>query len=412
MKKFIIDNIVDIDNNQFDRQQRIDWWSQEKLEKAKVMVVGAGATGNETLKNLALLGIGNIFIVDFDTISTSNLSRAVLFRQGDEGKKKTEIAAIRTKELCLAPNAKIVSFHGDIVWELGTGIYDEMDIVLGCLDNIETRIAINRNCWLTNTPWIDAGIYELAARVSVFIPPQLPCYECSLSPDQVRAARVRYSCDDFKKSMFKEGKMPTVQISSAIASAIQVQEAVKLICGQEITAQKMIFFQGKINDFDIIDLPINPDCYAHATYPEVISIPFSTSATLKEFLTFISEKKYSGSEAKLDFSADRTFIKSVACRSCGKHIEIYRPSFNIYDYETICNSCKEKGINLKQVESEIQTDKVTISQFSLRETESRILKMSLNEIGVPYLHIVAVIDKDGNYKYYKLMGDNNFLLPS
>ena len=74
MKKFIVDKIIDNENNQFDRQQRIDWWSQEKLEKAKVMVVGAGAIGNETLKNLALLGIGNIFIVDFDTISTSNLS--------------------------------------------------------------------------------------------------------------------------------------------------------------------------------------------------------------------------------------------------------------------------------------------------------------------------------------------------
>ena len=81
MGNFKINSILDSEDNPFDRQERIDWWSQEKLKEAKVMVVGAGAIGNETLKNLALLGLGNIFIVDFDVISTSNLSRTVLFRK-------------------------------------------------------------------------------------------------------------------------------------------------------------------------------------------------------------------------------------------------------------------------------------------------------------------------------------------
>lgn len=213
MKNFTIESTSEPENNPFDRQQRIEWWSQEKISQAKVMVVGAGAIGNETLKNLALLGVRNILIVDFDTISISNLSRTVLFRQIDVGEKKAEVAAARTRELCLADKPNIDWFHGDMVWDLGTGIYKEMDLVLGCLDNVETRFAVNKQCWLAATPWIDAGINELGVHVSFYMPSTPPCYQCGATEEQRKATRRRYSCDNFKRSTFQEGRVATVQIA-------------------------------------------------------------------------------------------------------------------------------------------------------------------------------------------------------
>ena len=70
----------------------ISWWRQEVLQQAKIAVLGAGAVGNEVIKNLALMGIGQLFIADFDTIERANLSRSVLFRQRDEGQRKAEVA--------------------------------------------------------------------------------------------------------------------------------------------------------------------------------------------------------------------------------------------------------------------------------------------------------------------------------
>ena len=90
----------------------ISWWEREKVENAKVMVVGAGALGNEVIKNLTLMGVGSIFIVDFDTIELANLSRSVLFRESDSGRNKAEIAAARAKDL--NPNVHVQYFHGDI----------------------------------------------------------------------------------------------------------------------------------------------------------------------------------------------------------------------------------------------------------------------------------------------------------
>ena len=108
--------IKNSEDNPFDRQGRIEWWNQESLKKARVLVIGAGATGNETLKNLVLLGIGNILVCDMDTISVSNLSRTVLFRKEDAGKKKAETAAKRAKQMALEESCAIDFFEGDIVW--------------------------------------------------------------------------------------------------------------------------------------------------------------------------------------------------------------------------------------------------------------------------------------------------------
>ena len=141
------------EDNPFERQERIEWWSQERLKNARILVVGAGAIGNETLKNLALLGIGNILVCDMDTISVSNLSRTVLFRKEDAGKKKAQTAALRTKEMSLEATCCVDFFDGDIVWELGTGVFRRFDIILGCLDNVETRFALNRNCRLVSKPF-------------------------------------------------------------------------------------------------------------------------------------------------------------------------------------------------------------------------------------------------------------------
>ena len=142
----------------FDRAKLISWWSQGVVSSSKMLVVGAGAIGNETLKNLALMGIGNIFVCDMDTISVSNLSRTVLFSASDVGKNKAEVAASRVLEMSNNPECRVDYFVGDIVNKLGHGVFRRFDVVLGCLDNMLTRSNVNRRCCLFKIPYMDAGI--------------------------------------------------------------------------------------------------------------------------------------------------------------------------------------------------------------------------------------------------------------
>jgi adenylyltransferase/sulfurtransferase len=231
--KLVLEAIHDLaaatEGDPFARQKLVEGWDQERLRRARVMVVGAGALGNEVLKNLALLGIGSIFIVDFDRIAISNLSRSVLFRESDSGRSKAEVAAERTKTLCLEPTATVCYFSGNLVHDLGTGVYRRIDVVIGCLDNLEARMSISRNCWLVGSPWVDGGMHGWDGRISIFCPGQTACYLCTLGEVGLRDIRRRYSCDQRRHRLIAENKMPAIQSTSAIVAAIQVQEALRLL---------------------------------------------------------------------------------------------------------------------------------------------------------------------------------------
>jgi hypothetical protein len=143
----------------------ISWWEREKVQRAKVMVIGAGALGNEVIKNLALMGIGNLFIVDFDKVEAANLSRSILFREGDNNRSKAEIAAARAKSI--NPDIHVQYMNGDVTSQLGLGIFRRMDVVIGCLDNREARLAVNRFCYWVNKPWVDGAIQELLGHARI-----------------------------------------------------------------------------------------------------------------------------------------------------------------------------------------------------------------------------------------------------
>ena len=84
-------------NDRYARHRLVDGWDQDKIARASVMVVGAGAIGNEVIKLLALYGVGHVLIVDFDTVELSNLSRSLLFREADIGRAKAVVAAERAR---------------------------------------------------------------------------------------------------------------------------------------------------------------------------------------------------------------------------------------------------------------------------------------------------------------------------
>src|SRR5678816_2157139 len=100
-------------DGRFDRFKLIGWWDQQRLARARVLVIGAGALGNEIIKNLALLGVGQLLIADMDRVENSNLSRSVLYREHDNGALKATTAAAAARDIY--PDVKAHAFNGNIV---------------------------------------------------------------------------------------------------------------------------------------------------------------------------------------------------------------------------------------------------------------------------------------------------------
>src|SRR5439155_11886842 len=232
-------------DDRFSRFGLITWWDQKKLSQARVLVIGAGALGNEIIKNLALLGIGNVFIADKDRIENSNLSRSVLYRESDAGEFKATVAARAAKEIY--PQINVGYFNGDIVHDLGLGVFRWADVVIGGLDNREARLAINRACWKVNRPWIDGAIEQIQGVARVFIPDG-PCYECTMSQRDWQLLQMRRSCNLLTREEMERGKTPTTPTISSIIAGVQCQEAVKLIHGLETIGGRGWVFQGLSTD--------------------------------------------------------------------------------------------------------------------------------------------------------------------
>ncbi|MFO0908797.1 MAG: ThiF family adenylyltransferase [Isosphaeraceae bacterium] len=227
------DLVID-DDDRYSRLRLISWWRQERLAAARVLVVGAGALGNEVIKNLALLGVGHTLVIDLDAVEASNLSRSVLFRQSDGGRAKAEVAVERAREI--NPDVSFRAIRGDVITDLGLGLFADVDLVIGCLDNREARLWVNRQCWKVGTPWIDAGIQEIQGVVKVFVPPDSACYECAMTERDYQLLNLRYSCPLLRRDEILAGKVPTAPTIASMMASLQVQEALKLLHDMPVEA--------------------------------------------------------------------------------------------------------------------------------------------------------------------------------
>lgn len=267
---------METEENRYARHHLIDWWDQKRLSQARVMVVGAGAIGNEVIKNLALLGVGNLWVVDFDTVDVTNLTRSVLFRESDIGRSKAEVAVERARDI--NPQLSATALSCDLEYEIGAGVYRSMDVVIGCLDSLQARLALNRTCYQVGTPWINGGIEVTVAEVSLFQAGKGACFECSMSPSMWEQHHERFSCGGLRADV-EEAKQPTTAVVASIVAGYMVNEAVALLHADSENSktglefgQKMILLL-KPYRFDIYGLPTDPNCLAHDYWESVEILP-------------------------------------------------------------------------------------------------------------------------------------------
>jgi molybdopterin-synthase adenylyltransferase len=365
----VADPLLIDDQDRYSRLRLISWWRQERLRDARVLVVGAGALGNEVIKNLALLGLGTTYLIDLDVVEPSNLSRSVLFREQDGGQPKAIVAARRAREL--NPEITIIALHGDVITDVGLGVFADVDLVIGCLDNREARLWVNRQCWKTGTPWIDAGIQEIQGVVKVFVPPVSACYECAMTARDYELLNFRYSCPLLTREQISSGKVPTAPTIASMMAALEVQEALKLLHGMPVAAGTALVFNGVANQFYSTRLPFREDCLSHETYPEPVELPLGRGNTVHELFEAVRPRL----PGPLRLVLDRELVTAVECPRCSWHGEIMRPRVRVKATEAVCPKCKEAA---------------RPEFVSAVDEDSPLAAESLSRVGIPPYDIVRI----------------------
>ena len=296
-----------------------NYLEQQRVSAAHVMVVGCGALGNEVLKNLVLLGVEHLVVVDFDVVEIGNLSRSVLFSKADAEthRLKVEVVAERLKAMNSA--IEIQTICGDVAYDVGLSLVRRMDVVIGCVDSRWARYCINRMCMRANIPWVDGAIEELEGTARVFIPGK-NCYACNLGPEGLREMTMRMSCAGVIRRHEQAGSVPTTSLMASVIGAVQVQEAMKLV-HQEALEQgtftslcgKMFYYDGqhlttKLLDFQAYD----DDCAVHDCWSPIrqseISRRASVSESLRQFHQMLGAKSvtiYLENDCFVDYVEER-----------------------------------------------------------------------------------------------------------
>ncbi len=372
--------------------KRLSWWDSESVRKAKVMVVGAGALGNEVLKNLALLNIGHLCIIDFDRIEYSNLSRSVLFREKDceQNLYKSKVAAERIKEI--NPMVNIHTIEGDFQFDVGHGLISAMDVIICCVDNRLARLHINRKSFFNKKAWVNGAIENLIGQMEVYKDAH-QCYECNLSETEWQSINARIGCADIAQKNIIAGRVPTTPLSASIIAAFQCQEALKIIHGLEsnVMYDSNLYIEGMSNTFLQLQASAQKEnCYSHYAPETVHPLSVSSKDKLEKFFQVL----------KSDWNIDRPILKlnhnlclSLVNKDTDELHQVLAPDFGLNDPRYVSEQ-------IIQIETKLVKDMV--HEIT---PESELLEYRLESIGIPAWDILKIITED-EIRYFELAEDN------
>ena len=382
----------------FARQNKVlDPETGKKIKNTSILVIGVGAGGNELLKNLLLMGFGRFTIVDFDFIEDSNLSRTTLFSKEDTGKSKSLVAAERLTGLSLHDNPEIKGIHGNIMHDIGPGIFIRHDIVVCCVDTLKARAYINDWCVRLKKPFFEMGFDNMNVDISFFdsTTENAPCLREIIG--QGDFAENRNSCSGLKMQDAQLAHIPTIQVASAMAGVLVATEIIKYLQGTSSIQNQILQYYGTNQRMNIFGINRSPLCQIHNEPPLLYTgIHADNKISVMDFLQLINTEF---SDYCMLILPERFVLKGV-CEGCGKEITFNQLFSLIYDEQRWCVDCRPEQ------KSNFKGDWNIVSSLHLKMEDQGILNKKLSELGVPPMALLAVIGiSDDLAKYYNVLID-------
>jgi molybdopterin/thiamine biosynthesis adenylyltransferase/rhodanese-related sulfurtransferase len=220
---------------------------QAKLLDSKALLIGAGGLGSPAALYLAAAGVGTIGVVDFDVVDLSNLQRQVIHSTDRVGEKKTD-SAKRTIN-ALNPDVNVVLHEEMLTEENVARLIDGYDVILDGTDTFETRYTLNDAAVVAGIPVIHASVFRFEGQLTVFDPPNGPCYRC-LYPTPPPP--------ELAPGCSVAGVLGVVP---GIMGLLQTNEAIKILLGiGDSLAGRLLLFDALDASFTELKLRRDPNC--------------------------------------------------------------------------------------------------------------------------------------------------------
>jgi len=244
------DRLTDEQIERYSRQiilPEVGGQGQEKLLKARILIVGAGGLGSPSALYLASAGVGNLGIVDSDKVELNNLQRQILHSTDSVGVKKVNSAKQRINHL--NPDVRVDTYNIRLSSENIIDMIKDYDFIIDGSDNFSTRYLVNDACVILNKPLSHGGVFRFDGQAFTIMPGKGPCYRCLFS--QPPPPGLIPSCQE-------AGILGT---AAGVIGVIQANEALKFILGiGELLIGKLLIFNALTSSFRMVKIPEDKDC--------------------------------------------------------------------------------------------------------------------------------------------------------
>lgn len=232
---------------------------QKKLLKAKVLIVGAGGLGCPVGYYLTAAGVGEIALVDNDTVELSNLQRQIAHSVKTLGMPKVESAKATFE--ALNPDVHVRAIQGKLTRENTLDLLKDYDVIVDGSDNFPTRYLVNDACVLLGKPLISGAILKFEGQVTTILPGKGHCYRC-LFEDMPPAGLVP-SCQE----------AGVLGVLPGIVGALQATEVLKFILGKgDLLTNHLLMYDALRVTFRKVRVPKNPDCPVCGENPTITEL--------------------------------------------------------------------------------------------------------------------------------------------
>lgn len=244
-----MDVLTDAEMLRYNRQivlRGFDFDGQEKLKRSRALIIGLGGLGCAAGQYLAAAGVGHLTLLDFDTVSLSNLQRQTLHHDADIGQPKVNSAAKALR--AINPHITLESLNQQLDDEALASLIMAHDVVVDCTDNVAVRQQANRGCHRHNVPLVSGAAIRMEGQVTVFnYAPQTPCYHC-----------LSRLFGDTTLSCVEAGVMSPLV---GVIGSLQAMETLKVLSQLGTPAVgRLVMYDAMTCQFREIKLPAFPQC--------------------------------------------------------------------------------------------------------------------------------------------------------
>lgn len=323
-----------MDSTEVFSRERLAGYDPARLEKAVVLLVGAGAAGCNIALDLALSGVGELRIVDFDHVEASNVSRAPLFKRerlaGGRVRHKAREVAQGFLSFALASDP-LARFATVPIEALGLGAFRGVDVVISAVDSFRVRAWLSDAARRCGIPFVECGFSAPRGHVSVF-PNRAsdePCWRC-LMPNVSSGGA---SCTLYARQIASEGRVPATQTVAAVFGALAAEAALLALHGEFPLGGRMRDLDVRTGRGSTIEVVADPCCTGHDRLGEVTDVAVAASAPLSSLFEAVH-----GLVADPLVHLPMPFLTRAPCALCGASVSIGKPVWSVRE-PPVCRTC-------------------------------------------------------------------------